>query len=362
MGIKGLKKFLRTKFPTHEKTVEVSSLSGTKLAVDADLLLTRFVKTYPTVSGPVFQFVAKLRGHNVHPVFVFDGPKKLDLKQKAWDERAVQSASTLARLVSQNDIVDHIRGALQCDPDAVCDEVVEDQLKRREKLELQTRHLTRDIREKVKKTLDAVGVPHLQAVGEGEQLCSYMCRTGLVDAVYSEDGDCMAFGAPRIVYRYNYASDTVTCVDLSDLLARMGFTYDLFVSFCIMCGTDFNKNIPKIGPAKAYALLKTHGSFEALEAASALPLATLNHDVLHDFFSKEPMTLPDRVEWCESHVPLARYFGVTGVAEEDLWYGAHGEDLDWVGVATLKLYVSNFCGRETEVVRDEDAFRHSTHT
>jgi len=44
-----------------------------------------------------------------------------------------------------------------------------------------------------------------------------------------------------------------------------------------MCGTDYNKNIYKIGPEKAYALIKQHGSIDEIAKNTTLDVSVLNH-------------------------------------------------------------------------------------
>lgn len=43
--------------------------------------------------------------------------------------------------------------------------------------------------------LSLMGVPVIQAPGEAEAQASYMCKKGKVDAVCTEDTDCLVFGA-----------------------------------------------------------------------------------------------------------------------------------------------------------------------
>jgi len=46
----------------------------------------------------------------------------------------------------------------------------------------------------LKDTLDALGIPHHQALGEAEAECAALQKHGIVDAVWSEDSDTMMFG------------------------------------------------------------------------------------------------------------------------------------------------------------------------
>ena len=47
-------------------------------------------------------------------------------------------------------------------------------------------------------------------------------------------------------------------------MESLGLTEEQFIDFCIMCGCDYNKNIPKVGPANSYTLIKEHKSIDNL--------------------------------------------------------------------------------------------------
>lgn len=51
--------------------------------------------------------------------------------------------------------------------------------------------------------LRLMGVPVIQAPGEAEAQCSYMNKNGKVDAVCTEDTDCLVFGAVTMIRDVN---------------------------------------------------------------------------------------------------------------------------------------------------------------
>ena len=48
-----------------------------------------------------------------------------------------------------------------------------------------------------------MGVPVIQAPGQAEAQASYMNKTGKVDAVCTEDTDCLVFGAVTMIRDVN---------------------------------------------------------------------------------------------------------------------------------------------------------------
>ncbi|CAM6002294.1 unnamed protein product [Sphagnum balticum] len=64
--------------------------------------------------------------------------------------------------------------------------------------------------------LRLMGIPVIQAPGEAEAQCSYMSRHGKVDAVCTEDTDCLVFGAQTMVRDVNNRKEPVTEITRSE--------------------------------------------------------------------------------------------------------------------------------------------------
>lgn len=74
---------------------------------------------------------------------------------------------------------------------------------------------------------------------DAEQYCCYLCNTTFeADCVFSNDTDCLPFGAPTWV-RYFRRSWYV--INLDDVLDYLEIDYDTFVRMCVVLGCDYAK-------------------------------------------------------------------------------------------------------------------------
>jgi flap endonuclease-1 len=125
-----------------------------------------------------------------------------------------------------------------------------------------------------KALLDKLGIPYVQAPGEGEAQASAMARTGAVWGTASQDYDSLLFGCPILVRNLTvtgrrklprkqmYVEVVPEQIDLAFNLKELGVTREQLVDIAIMVGTDFNDGVRGIGPKKALGLVRTHGSLE----------------------------------------------------------------------------------------------------
>jgi flap endonuclease-1 len=132
----------------------------------------------------------------------------------------------------------------------------------------QTSRLTREMVEELKELLGALGVPALQAPGEGEAQAAVMAARGAVWASASEDYDSLLFGAPRLVRGLaargrSGTSPGAQLVVRDDLLATLGIDGEELILLGIVVGTDFNDGVAGYGPKKALKLVKEHLGFDA---------------------------------------------------------------------------------------------------
>jgi Holliday junction resolvase YEN1 len=117
------------------------------------------------------------------------------------------------------------------------------------------------------KTLDALGISYHKACAEAEADCSAMQKRGIVDAVWTEDGDAFMFGCTTLI-RFHYEkkqgkeSKSNTHFRLyraEDITKRLpGLDPQGFVLFAILNGGDYDK-----------AGLKGFGTQNSLDAVKA---------------------------------------------------------------------------------------------
>ncbi len=167
---------------------------------------------------------------------------------------------------------------------------------------MQTSRLTGEMVAQSKRLLGLLGVPVVQAPGEGEAQASAMARTGTAYAAASQDYDSLLFGSPRLVKNLAitgrrklprkevYVDVQPEEIGLEATLSSLGITREQLVDMALLIGTDFNEGVKGIGPKKALALIRKHGSLEP--ALAELHVDIESKDEVRRIFL-EPRVLPD---------------------------------------------------------------------
>jgi len=241
----------------------------------------RFCESLCSAIGKmIFNVAAK----GISLVFVFDGEmciEKVECRKLRSDRRAGIRAKALALWKS-------LRASLPLDRS------MEDIASLR-KILAQDCSILENENEKVKTLIDTLGCAILTADGEGENLCAGLVNRGLVVAAWSTDTDLYALGARIIIKRFSESKrDHFDVIDMRRVWMGMGMTPTQFTDLCIMCGCDFNTNIPKIGPKRARDLITKHGSIEiAIQARPDLEWSRLHHVRCRELFVPSvPRMLP----------------------------------------------------------------------
>ncbi len=126
-----------------------------------------------------------------------------------------------------------------------------------------------------KHLLRLMGIPWVQAPGEGEAQAAHMTKRGAADFCASQDYDSLLFGAPMLIRNLTisgrrklprkpvYIDVIPEVVELSKVLAALEVSYEQLVEIGILVGTDYNPDgIRGVGPITALKLMKEHGSLE----------------------------------------------------------------------------------------------------
>jgi flap endonuclease-1 len=159
----------------------------------------------------------------------------------------------------------------------------------------QTSRFTRPMVEELVQLFGALGVPTVQAPGEGEAQSAVMAAKGSVWASASEDYDTLLFGAPRLVRGLaargrSGSTPGAQFVDRAELLTQLGIDGDELITLGILIGTDFNDGVRGYGPKKALKAVREHLGFRAtvekvgLDASEAESVAEIfRHPLASDF-------------------------------------------------------------------------------
>jgi len=150
----------------------------------------------------------------------------------------------------------------------------EGDIERARKYAVRSSRMSDDIVEGSKRLLELMGVPYVQAPGEGEAQASFMVRKGDAWAVASQDYDCLLFGAPRVVRNLTLSGklQEPEIIELEAALKKLSLTREQLVDLAILVGTDFNPGIKGIGPKKGLKLIRERGDiFGVLEEVDGDP-------------------------------------------------------------------------------------------
>ncbi len=246
------------------------ALSGKSFAVDAGIELHQFLALIRKPDGTLFtdprgRVTSHLIGlltrtsrlitdYKMKPVFVFDG-RPNPLKKRTVEAR---------RTARQKAEAEYSQAVSKRDYSTAWSKAV------------MTGQVTGEILDDAKRLLSLMGIPWLEAPEDGEAQASYMAARGDVWAVGSKDYDSLLYGAPILARfltitgrEYLPAQNRMRplipeLVKLSDNLQALGLTREQLIDLAILVGTDFNEGVKGIGPKKALALLRKHGSIEKL--------------------------------------------------------------------------------------------------
>ena len=293
MGIKNLHHFLRKACPLIYSENHLSKYAYKKVAIDTSIFMCRFKTTYGRQWLDAFlQLTTILRENEVHPVFVYDTKAPVEkeeerrsrtlarLKTKERVDAVFAAWETYKSLFQDQDECFGLNGVIPLDREKMTPELSEFINKHFTDYEAYSivaidnaiDHMLNTLLsiraedfEMTRTLFDIMDIPYLMATGEAEATCAMLCRLGLVHAVLSEDTDVLNYKAPRFLHKLNMNQQTLVEIEYEDMLSRLDITEEQFLDFCIMCGTDYNNNLYKIGPEKSFRLLKKFGSIEQIK-------------------------------------------------------------------------------------------------
>nr|CCA24465.1 exonuclease 1 putative [Albugo laibachii Nc14] len=186
------------------------------------------------------QQILLLQKHHITPIFVFDGapvPAKADTqamrnrKRNMWKVRALTS-----------------RKSNEADEKA-------------KRSFTQAISVTNEMKLRLINVLREMNVQYLVAPYEADAQLAFLSRMKIVDAVISEDSDCIAYGCRTILFKWSgdgWASElNKRSLGANEDLCFVKWTEEMFVVFCALCGCDYCPSLPGIGPITAYKYVNT---------------------------------------------------------------------------------------------------------
>lgn len=118
----------------------------------------------------------------------------------------------------------------------------------------------------LKNFLDFLHIPYVTAHGEAENLIAQMYKEGIIHVCLSEDTDTLPKGCGNLIQiGITDLKFKVTQFILSEILIQLNLSYEQFVDFCIILGTDYysNHSLGIDDPRKAYETFIKYPSITA---------------------------------------------------------------------------------------------------
>ena len=166
------------------------------------------------------------------------------------------------------------------------------------KYAIRSSRLSPYIIESSKALLEYMGVPFVQAKGEGEAQGAYMVNQGDAWAVASQDYDCLLFGAPRILRNLTLSGglSNLEYLELDKVLEDLDLTREQLVDVALMVGTDFNDGIHGIGAKTGIKLIKK-ASLEDVLVEKGITDVPVEPDELRNIFLKHDVNTDYKIKF-----------------------------------------------------------------
>ena len=320
MGIRHLNRFLRKYAPAIHHSKSLDEYRGQTWAIDTYIYLYAYkIRHRSRWLSTFLKMILQLLDAGIQPVFVYDThapPEKRDCQeQRRTDRRKTVDQitlieSALGRYNDGNatpDDLQLLRTTLEQQDDGQMKKLLtyETDIQNlinttmidiylaklhRQTVSVRGRDVTRS-----KQLLDVLGIPHIDSENEAETLCAFMSIHGLVDAVLSDDTDVLVYGTPRFISRLDINRGRCLEMCYDEVIAEVGLTSSSFLDFCILCGTDYNQNMYRVGYETAYKLIRQFGSIDAIESGTQHNTSILNHERVREIFAVP--SIPPTVEF-----------------------------------------------------------------
>jgi 5'-3' exonuclease len=309
MGIKNLNHLLRKQCPWVFREVHLSDFAYQIVAIDTSLFMCKYKSLADNWLESFVSLILCLRKNDIHCIFIFDTghpPEKNQEKEERIQAREKlkikieQLESSLKKYI-ETDVLDNELQLLLLKENEVSDDksskietlqtIIDD--KRRAII-----NITPEDWAQLKRLLDAMNVSYYQAPLEAETMCADLCKRGIVAAALTDDTDVLAYGSTIVLSKIDIYNSTAIQTMYQDVLEALKLTEKQFLDLCIMCGTDYNKNIPRVGCLTAYKYISLYGSIEEIERQKGLDIAILKHGRNRELFLEyERFTFAERVRY-----------------------------------------------------------------
>jgi 5'-3' exonuclease len=281
MGIRMLNKFLQDKCKSSISRVNLSELSGKKIAVDISIYLYKFLGDNALLEN-LYLMISIFRENNIIPVFVFDGKPPAEKNDTiAFRKKTkINARDEYYRLKQMLDDIESDVAVSDCDgggggggggdddeetvtdiPSNTADiRIMMDKLKKKFVI-LKAEHI-----QNAKMLLQAYGMTYIESPGEADMLCAKLVSKNIVYACLSEDTDMFVYGCSRVLRYLSLTTSTVILYDFQEIIKTLDMTTYEFRQLCIIYGCDYlpkneNQNYKNMTIFNSYKMFRQYKDY-----------------------------------------------------------------------------------------------------
>ena len=259
MGIRMLNKFLQDKCKTSISFINLSELSGKRIAIDISIYLYKFLSENALLEN-LYLMISIFREHKITPIFVFDGKPPVEkndtiafrkkTKRNAREEYyrlkqildVIESdAAGVSDSDSNNNNNNNNTTVVEVDEETTVSipsnsvdiRTMMDKLKKKFVI-LKSEHI-----QNAKTLLQAYGMTYIESPGEADMLCAKLVSKNIVYACLSEDTDMFVYGCSRVLRYLSLTSSTTVLYDFQEIIKTLDMTTYEFRQLCIIYGCDY---------------------------------------------------------------------------------------------------------------------------
>lgn len=286
--------------PTH-----ISEFAYEKIAIDTTLFLYKFKAAMGDrwISG-FLNIIKCFRQNLVHPVFIFDGIAPIEKREEQESRKRDREKLENNLDILNNDIsLYHANGDIseklnKLMPEGVAFDIqyIEDKMIKKQD---QVIYVSGADFITLKTLFTIHNIPFFTSPTEAEKMCAQLCIMGHVKAVLSDDTDVIAYKCPITISKLNSSSGGCFTINHTELLEKMKFTETQFMDHCIMCGTDYNKNLTGIGSIVSYKYILEYGNIEEMAKQKGIDVSILDHENVRRLFTVFDDLNIDYIPFCK---------------------------------------------------------------
>ncbi len=246
----------------------------------------------------LFYRISNLVEIGIEPVLVFDGEPPELKSEELENRRKVREEAEKAR-----------KKALE-----------EGKEKEAKKYAQRAARLSGQMIEQSKTLLDAMGIPWIQAPGEGEAQATHIVKNGDAWAAGSQDFDSLLYGSPVLVRNMTitgkrklpgkdqYKKISPEVIELENVLEENEINQEQLISIGILVGTDYNDGIKGYGPKKSLKLVKEKESMKEILDTEIGEKFDINPIKILKLFQEPKVTDDYKIEWKDPDLEKIKKF------------------------------------------------------